>query len=1182
MNTSSLKTFAQNARNKLRAQVTARLNYWLGAEGGTAPDTAAHRQFAPQIKELAEALKKEGRDGLVERISYTWFNRLAALRFMDANDFHPFGVRVVTPASENEILPALLQQARAGALNAEIRAKLANTQAFDDILAGRIPVAHPETELFGMLLLAACNYYHAVMPFLFEKLGDATQLLLPEDLLSEQSILTDIRENLTDEDCTEVEVIGWLYQFYISEKKAEVDGRKTAVPKEDIPAVTQLFTPHWIVRYLVENSLGRLWLLNRPHSRLRGQMPYYIEGEPETDFLKIAKPEDIKLVDPACGSGHMLTYAFDLLYLIYEEEGYDAPEISTLILQHNLFGLEICDRAAALAAFALCMKARAKDRRFFKRIANSGAVALRPHIIELQEVCFADGELPAYFNAIVSQPSAIHPQLTKLLGQFEDAKNLGSLIQPCLDEQAIATAQCAIEEKELSDPALHYKTHAKVHLVLSQAKALTQRYHVVVSNPPYQERDNMNPHLKKYVDHNFSAASTDLCCAFILRNQTASLTGGCVAMITMQSWMFLDGSVDLRKRLLPAMGLLSMLHLGPHAFDSIPGEIVQTTAFVYGASPRSRHPTFHRLVTGKNEEEKRKMLLAGDYRFANRSLIDLQEIPGSPLAYWASDAAIKAFDSFPALASVAEPRQGLITGETARFLRYWHEVDLNNLGLNQTDRTASRISCKKWFPQDKGGPPRRWYGNNDFVVNWLNDGNEIRNFKSPTGRLKSRPQNLDYYFRSGVTWTKISSGSFAARFTDTGFIFSDAGMKVFHADKDELLHIAGFLNSRVANQLLGCLSETINYEQGNIARLPVAPVGGIAAIAGPLIDLARIDWDNFETSWDFRGQPLLLPGLKGSTLEASWRNWETQSTAAIRRMQELETENNRLFIAAYGLEGELQPEVPEAQITLARADRRTDMAAFFSYAVGCMMGRYSLDKPGLILANAGAHVEDYRAKVPNSTFAPDEDGILPVLDDEWFSDDIVGRFREFLRITFDEESFVANLRFIEESLGKPEAKTGKIKPTEIRSYFVSEFYKNHISTERAYGYKKRPIYWMVSSPNGSFQALIYLHRYTRDTLNRMLDGYVRPFLDKLEQRQQACTVISNDAAAKPAARTAAAKELLKLGTMLKEIREWERDTLLPLAQKRIELDLDDGVKVNYLKFKGILVPIAGLEKKEED
>jgi len=466
VNQSALKTFAQETRRKLRDLIGGRLDYVLSA------DTAELRQQAAQVNELRAALKNEGRDLLIERVAYTWFNRLAALRFMDANGYHPFGARVITPATANETLPELLQQTRAGVLDADFKSQITNPKTFDDILAGRIPVENVEAHIYRLLLVAACNYYHQLMPFMFERIGDATELLLPVDLLTQHSIVADFRENLTDEDCRNEEVLGWFYQYYISEKKDEVMGRDAAVPKQDIPAVTQLFTPHWIVRYLVENSLGRLWLLNRPHSKLREKMPYYIEGEAETDFLKIGKPEEIRLLDPAGGSGHMLTYAFDLLYAIYEEEGYDAPEIPGLILRHNLYGVDICDRAVALATFALCMKARARDNRFFRRVEQ-------PHLISLQEIRFDEGELSAYFKAIGLQPSVIHPQLTKLFYQFGEAKNFGSLIQPCLSASEIVAAReklSALNTQLLARDLTVALTHAKVLLILEQAEYLSQRY----------------------------------------------------------------------------------------------------------------------------------------------------------------------------------------------------------------------------------------------------------------------------------------------------------------------------------------------------------------------------------------------------------------------------------------------------------------------------------------------------------------------------------------------------------------------------------------------------------------------------------------------------------------------------------------------------------------------------------
>jgi len=1183
MNTSTLKTFAQAARKKLIQLIGARLDYVLTA------DTVELRQQATQINELRTALRKEGRDLLIERVAYIWFNRLAALRFMDANGFHPFGARVISAPTVNETLPELLQQARAGVLDADLRESLAHPKTFDDLLSGRISVSHPEAQVYRLLLLAVCDHYHRLMPFLFEKMGDATELLLPEDLLTEHSIVADFRENLADDDCREVEVIGWLYQFYISEKKDAVMGLKQAVQTEDIPAVTQLFTPHWIVRYLVENSLGRLWLLNRPLSRLRERMRYYIEGEAETDFLKLTSPEDIRLLDPAVGSGHMLTYAFDLLYAIYEEEGYDAPEIPSLILRHNLYGVEICGRAAALAAFALCMKARSRDNRYFRRVAKGGADAPLARILELRDVRFEENGLRDYIHAL-GLGDLFHQPMLRLLHQFEEAKNFGSLIQPCLDERAIADVRRAIEAKDLRGQLFLHDTHLKVLRVLEQAQALTQRYHVVVANPPYMGSGQMNGLVKNLAKQLFPDSKADLFSMFLERGFTLAVPHGFSAMVTMESWMFLASFQDLRRSLLSQRTIRCALHmpyLGKGGTSM--GINFGTVATVFFSSPLVGYKGHFSCVRYYETDESGEPIefpVKND-RLRMSGAEDFRKVPGNTVAYWISANAADAFGRFPALAEIGETRIGLITGENSRYIRFWHEVELERIGFGHSRASAAK-SKRRWFPQSKGGNYRRWYGNNETIVDWSNDGNELLTRLHDSGkRTLAHNFNLDRIFQPAITWTKVSSGSFSARLQPDGFLFNDASANLFiDSSSDRLLALA-FLSSSLCPRFLEALNPTLNFLPGNVSALPL-PKSFSPAIDRTLLDnattaveLARTDWDNFETSWDFRDQPLLRPGLKGATLEASWRNWEAQSTAAIRRMQELETENNRLFIAAYGLDGELQPEVPEAQITLAHAEARRDMVAFLSYAVGCMMGRYALDQPGLILADAGATVQDYLAKVPNPTFAPDPDGILPVLDGEWFADDIVGRFREFLRVTFGEDRLAENLAFIEHSLGKPD-KSGKITPLDLRTYFARDFYKNHISNERAYGYKKRPIYWLFSSPEGSFQALIYLHRYTRDTINLLLNDYVREFLGKLEERQRQLTAITLNESARPSDRTRATQELGKIDRMLKEVRSWEREFLLPLAQQRIELDLDDGVKVNYLKFKGAVAVIPGLEKKEED
>ncbi len=1158
MNLSALKTFAPAVRLQLMEAVTRKLDFVLTG------DTADLRAMSAQRAVLrGEATRN--RAGLVERVAYIWFNRLAALRFIDAQGWHPFGARVLTAKTSDETQPELLRLVRSGQLPAEL-APHTDPDRLNRLLDGELPSPNPQAEVYRHLVLAACRFYHALLPALFEKLDDETELLLPDDLLTEHSVVHGFRTAIADADCAEVEILGWLYQFYISEKKDQVMARKSAVPTEDIPAVTQLFTPHWIVRYLVENSLGRLWLLNRPQSKLREKMPYYIEGEPEADFLKIGKPEEIKIIDPACGSGHMLTYAFDLLQAIYEEEGYAPSDIAGLILRHNLHGVEICDRAATLAAFALCMKARSCDKRFFSRVAQ-------PQIIALQEVRFEEGELSAYFSALGAQPSTLHPEFTRLLNQFEEAKNFGSLIQPCLTEPEIQRVRSEIENRKskiVNDADLLVgATHLKVLRVLEQAQALTQRYHVVVANPPYMGSGSMNTGLKTYAETYYARSQSDLFAMFIEANLRLSRSGGYAALITMHSWMFISSFEELRSALVTQHAFLSMIHLGPRAFDSIGGEVVQTTAFVLQTRrPTKRTTVFKRLTKGACEAEKRALFEVEANTYV-RPVNLFECVPGKPFAYWASPSLLTAFKKGTALGELGKPRKGLVTLDDRRFTRSWWEVDGCNIALGCKTRNAAKETQKKWFPINKGGGFRRWFGFAEQVINWYRDGEELKSFivsRYGGGSYTKEIRSEEYYFKPSITWGKINTTAPSFRVSPGGFIMGDAGPCIFI--ELDLLPVLGLLNSKVSHSVIELLCPTVNAGSGDISKIPVlfAPSrSDHGTVVSEAVTISRADWDNFETSWDFRDQPLLRSGLKGATLETSWRNWEAQSTAAIRRMQELETENNRLFITAYGLNGELSPEVPEEQITLARADARRDMAAFLSYAVGCMMGRYSLDLPGLILADAGATVQDYLAKVPKPTFVPDEDGILPVLDGEWFEDDIVSRFREFLRVTFGDATLNENIRFIEESLGR-----------DLRKYFLTDFYKNHLQT-----YKKRPIYWLFRSPKGAFAALVYLHRMTRDTPNLILNRYLRDYLQKLRARLE--HLVHAEATAGTAReKTAARKESDQLKKNLRECEEWERDVLLPLAQSRPELDLDDGVKVNYLKLGEALSPIPGLATKEED
>jgi hypothetical protein len=1168
MNTSALKTFAPAVRRQLIEAVTRKLDYVLTAR---TPDLLT--VYALQVASLGK-LAQTDRNGLVERVAYTWFNRFAALRFMDAHGWHPFRARIITPVNPDETQPEILRSVLAGSLPAEL-APFADPKRINSLLDGTTPSPDPQGEVYRHLVLAACRFYNALLPNLFERLDDETELLLPDDLLTEQSVVQGFRTEISDADCSEVEILGWLYQFYISERKDQVMARKSAVPTEDIPAVTQLFTPHWIVRYLVENSLGLLWLLNRPQSKLREHMPYYIQGDPETDFLKINRPEDIRICDPACGSGHMLTYAFDLLYRIYEEEGYSPSEIPGLILKHNLYGLEICPRAAQLAQFALVCKAREKYRNAFRNPIES-------HVICLQDIVFEDSELPMEWLWISDQwPAGNVPARESILHDlhlFTDAQNFGSLLQPKLSEYQLAHLKQRVAEHwpQNQDALRSHSVRGRVLRVLEQAEALTQRYHVVVANPPYMGAKQMDAPLFSFCENNYPLGSADLFSCFIERAETLSIAGGISGLITMQGWLFQPSFVALRRQVFAERRMSKCLHLGAAAFDTIGGEVVKTVAFTLNTGVTSNTCLFFDLTIPRGESRKEQVFLnslAADRPPPHQADLDTRlflRIPGAPAFYKNSEAMVEVFETSPSLGSLSALKAGLTTGDNVAFQRLWHEVSNDNIFSGCSSLDESGIRPERWYPCSSGGEFRKWYRKSSEVVDWQSNGERIRNFTNESGKLKSRPQNTQYYFRRGFTWNKLSTSNFAVRLQECGWIYDDTSRCGYPNVEKDFDRLFAFLCSSVSPFFLGLLNPSMSFTSGDLGRLPIIDLGELEYVTVEAVSIARADWDNFETSWDFQDLPLLRPDLKGSTLEVSWRNWKGQSTAAIRRMQELETENNRLFIEAYGLQDELKPDVPEDQITLSRADVRKDMATFLSYVIGCIMGRYSLDCPGLILANQGESLQYYLDKVGATvsgvTFLPDADGVIPVLDGDWFEDDIVSCTRDFLRATYSENTLRENLRFIEESLGK-----------DIRKYFLNDFYKDHLQT-----YKKRPIYWLVQSPKKGFSVLIYLHRYTRDTLNIVLNRYLRPYQDKLRGRISHLEQAQADPGASLRDKTASRKEAEKLVKTLHECEEWERDTLLPLAQQRIELDLDDGVKVNYLKLGEALAPIPGLATKEED
>lgn len=1164
MDTNALKKFAQAARNLLIDQVSSKLDVVL-AEG-----SAARREAPKAVKDLENAIAKADKRQVIEQVAYTWFNRFTALRFMDANGYTQ--VRTVSPA-DGATRPELLSEAMAGNLPDGAPATIPS------LLDGRTPSNDPQAEAYRLLLVHTCNQWHGSMPFLFEQIDDYTELLMPEDLLSQTSILAELRKVMTEDACQDVEIIGWLYQFYISEKKDQVFAglkKNQKITAENIPAATQLFTPHWIVRYLVENSLGRLWLLNNPQSGLAGKMDYYIAPEePETDFLKITRPEEIRICDPAAGSGHMLTYAFDLLYAIYEEEGYDATEIPALILTHNLTGVEIDDRAGALAAFALAMKAAARlGRRRFLRM------EAKPDICVLQNVAFTEAEMQDV--AAVVGKDLFTDELRETLGQFELAKNFGSLIVPKLRDPAETLR--VVQARDFGGDLLLKEVQERVVAVLRMAEALSPKYHVVVANPPYMGGKGMNGKLGDFAKSDYPDSKSDLFAMFMERALRMSRKQGMMAMINMQSWMFLSSFEKLRGKLLSDGTLLSMAHLGERGFDTIGGSVVSTTAFVF---QNSRHPTlkgeFVRLVDGASEVEKSsKIREAIENRnsdlFFRASSEDFGIIPGSPTAYWVSKSVLKAYANGTALSQICKPVVGLQTGENARFVREWHEVSSSEFKPNCPSANEANSSGAKWFPYNKGGEFRRWYGNQENVVNWQNDGNEIKNFTDANGKLRSRPQNTNYFFQPSVSWSKISSGLPAFRHFPSGFVFDVAGTSIFADEVDFQFGLIGLCNSKCVAEILSATSPTLNFEVGHIAAIPIISWStGDQAAAHAAVSLSKSDWDAYETSWDFITLPLLQPDHRAETLEGTYTALRTHWQGMTDEMQRLEEENNRIFIDAYGLQDELTPEVPLNEITLtcnpayrygikndAAANetrlRADTMAEFLSYAVGCMFGRYSLDAPGLILANQGETLADYLARVPEPSFMPDEDNVIPVLDADWFPDDITDRFRQFLRTTFGEAHFRENLRYIEDALGK-----------DIRKYFTKDFYADHVKR-----YKKRPIYWMFSSPKGTFNALIYMHRYQSDSVSVLLNDYLREFITKLEGERARLEKLSDDPTATQGQKTKALKDVASVAKQIDELNEWERDVIFPLAQQKIEIDLDDGVKANYPKFGTALKKIAGL------
>ena len=1136
METAPLKSFATWARKELIREVTARIAVVL------APAATERVEQPNAVEALEKAVTvagggDKGKATVADRVAYTWFNRIIALRFMDAGGYT--GVGVVSPQPGVEIgQPEILAEAKRGNFDtAVIGSKTRDTVT--GLLNGTRRSDDPQGEAYALLLADYCRFWNGAMPFMFEREGDFTELLIPADLLADDSVPSRAVKVLTKDVCQDVEVIGWLYQFYISERKAEVFAgfkKNKKAGADEIPAATQLFTPHWIVRYLVENSLGRLWMLNHPSSRLVDQMQYYIAPvDKETDFLKIARPEELKVVDPACGSGHMLTYAFDLLYAIYEEEGYAPAEIPSLILTYNLYGVEIDPRAGALAAFALTMKARAKQRTFFNK-------QVEPNVCILDPISFTPDEI----NFLLTRGGDKHAEAT-FWNQFSRADLFGSLIQP-RSGLASALTNHLNEHPAPEGDIIAAEVHDRARRVLRYAQFLSSRYPVIVANPPYMGGGSMEATLAEFAVSEYRKSKSDLFAMFIERCISLGVPYAFVGMITMQSWLFISTYEALRISILEDRRVVGLLQLGTGAFDTIGGAVVSTAAFVIEKSVAGgRQAVFADLTVGRDERSKSDALMEAvrNPGAPHRRVLAAEkfvEVPGAPFAH-----AIQNFDIFtgPRISDSWRSGGRLKTHDGSRFIRYWWEVS----------RTSSR-----WRPLIKGGDFRPFYGNRDFVVDW--SASAVDFYRSHGGLYPDENRGV-----VGVCWTKIGRLSFRIKNEDEEF--DSASPTLLPDDKDDVLPLLAYLNSSEVRALVTELNPTINTQVANVLELPApnwdrSQKETLAQLAADLVARAKREWEEHETADGFAGSPLAFSGTGSLALSVSVR--EDHEDSQLKLVDEIDAIVGPLL--GTGLASTASTDL------VAERPSETDLVKdLASYAVGCMFGRYSLDEPGLILADQGSTVHDYLAKVPTPAFAPDRDNVIPIVDGDWFEDDIVARFRSFLRAAFGEQHFEENLRFVTESLGV----------RDIREYFVktgtrgasSRFYDDHVQR-----YKKRPIYWLFSSPKGSFNALIYMHRYTPSTVSTVLNEYLREFRVKLSSSLQQQDRLAAGAGT-PRQQAAAQKEADRLRKVLLELEEYEHDVLYPLASRQPAIDLDDGVKVNYPKFGEALKKIPGLEASDE-
>ena len=1235
MNKNAIKKFAIDARNKLIASVTDKAGML-----GITPDncseaitkgadfevykTAAgtevtlNKKQCEQRKKLVDQIHARGFEAVVEEVAYTWFNRICAIRFMEVNDYmYPVRVRVLSSEKEGKNEPDVVTMAPD--IDWDFTDK-EREEIIDAKMNNRLD------DLFRMLFIKQCNLLHEVLPGLFEETEDYTEMLLNISFTNEDDVIRMLVDGIDEKDFNittvdedgkaagQVEIIGWLYQYYNTEPKNKAFAKKGKITKEEVPAVTQLFTPDWIVRYMVENSLGRMWVEGHPDDELKSKWKYYLDEAEQEEFVQhelnkikaeyaTLKPEDIKLIDPCMGSGHILVYAFDVFMQIYENAGWSQRDAAQSIIQNNIYGLDIDDRAAQLSYFAVLMKARQYDRKILTR-------GIEPNVYAVQESNGINRGQLKYFGAGLTdaEKNVAVSQIEELLNTLNDAKEYGSLLNvedydwELLEkfvENTDTESQISFDTYGLDETAEQLKQLIKI------GKVMAQKYEVVVTNPPYAGTSNLSTKVNDFVKKNYPDSKADLFAVFIERCGEMLKNNGFQAMITQHAWMFLSSFEKLREKL-QMKTLVNMAHLGARAFEEIGGEVVQTTSFVIQDNYIMNYiGTYLRLLDGESQNEKECLFLRREQRYDTVQNI-FTNIPTEPLAYWIGEKIVECYKKNTYISDYAKPCKGIDTGKNDIFLRLWFEVDENDQYI-PNEKSDIDFSKYKWFPYNKGGSYRKWYGNNEYIINWENNGEEIKKFSG------SNLRNKDMYFREGVTWSTVSSNRNSFRYFNKGYLFDNGGSCLF--SDVYLEYIQGLLNTKVAVELLK-IQPTMNNQPGTIGGLPLIINENIdiKKIVMENIALARFDWDSFETSWDFKCHPLisvisqnraLFDDITDIDLAECYTCWENECNERFNQLKANEEELNRIFIDIYGLQDELTPEVEDKDVTVRKADLQRDIKSLVSYAVGCMFGRYSLDEEGLVLAGQPfeAHFFEASAQVCGTGFAgapgasvpigefyyktdegvkkctynPDKDNIIPICDEEYFSDDIVSRFCEWVKIVYGEKSLETNLDFIAKALGNK----GNTSREVIRNYFLNDFFKDHCNTYSVTGSGKRPIYWMFDSgKQNGFKALIYMHRYDADTVGRVRTDYLHKVQKYVETAMQSAEyTIDNVASASE--KLKATKAVTKYTKQLAEMRIYD-EAIAHVANQRIEIDLDDGVKVNYAKFQGVEVAQEGKKALKVD